>query len=127
MKSVHKLANIFFIWPRSRLKQELNNGGQGEDLVLDLTGLSLLDHNARSLVQWLEGELRVVGGRLGLVATPQQAGLIDLDMEMFPTYTDALVILNGNPTLLAATTDSDTSARDNLANDNGAISTSNIV
>ena len=69
----------------------------------------------------------MVGGRLGLVATPQQAGLIDLDMEMFPTYTDALVILNANPTLLAATTDSDTSARDNLANDNGAISTSNIV
>lgn len=87
---------------RARIRAELGVGPvnhykiSGGDLVLDLSGVSYLDYSAAGLVRWLDGVLKLEEGRLGLVATPQQMQTLDTELEAFPTYTDALVILDGN-------------------------------
>lgn len=64
-----------------------------EDIVLDITGVSYLDRVGAGLIPWLEGIVKQDGHSLGVVATLHQSSSLKLDCQIFPTYTDAIVIL----------------------------------
>ncbi len=64
-----------------------------EDIVLDITGVSYLDRVGAGLIPWLEGIVKQDGHSLGVVATLPQSSSLKLDCQIFPTYTDAIVIL----------------------------------
>jgi len=69
------------------------------DLVLDVSGVTYLDQQGIQLISWTEKHLAARSINLGVVATSQQLSLLNLDCEIFPTYTDALLILNNNTAL----------------------------
>ena len=77
---------------RSRIERELT--GELGNVVLDISGVNYLDRKGASLASWLEGVLHAKGLRLGVVVHPGQSELLAVESELFPTYTDALLLID---------------------------------
>jgi len=91
----------FMVADTIRCKLELELEPSGEvmkperlgDVVLDLSGVSYLDRQAATILPWLHTKLRKESRSLGVVATNNHLDLVGTEVDIFPTYIDALIIL----------------------------------
>jgi len=91
-----------------------NNKYRYNMLILDISNVSYLDAKGASLINWLEAKLPGLG--LALVATPLQKSRLGdgLEAEIFPTYIDAVLTVQGSNN--ANTTETEELSSDNNLN-----------